>query len=80
MDRDVQVMQGGGLMGKRPDYIHEYRGYWPEGSRCRIQVYEESGKSSLEHPRMRSNAGRLGGTSPGRYLTSLRGEDAKEAG
>jgi hypothetical protein len=36
-------------MEKSNDYIQEYRGYRSEGGRCRIQIYEESGKSSLEH-------------------------------
>jgi len=61
-------------MEKSHDYIHECRGCWSEGD------YEESGKNSLKHPRMRSNAGRLGATSPSRYPTRLRGEDDKEAG
>jgi hypothetical protein len=80
VDRDVQDMQGGGLMEKRHDYIQEQQDYCSEGDRCRIQIYEESGKSSLEHPRMRNDAGRLGATSPSRYPTRLRGEDEKEAG
>jgi hypothetical protein len=80
VDRDVQDLQGGGLMEKRHDYIKEQQDYCSEGDRCRIQIYEESGNSSLEHPRMRRNAGRLGGTSPNRYSTRLRGEDDEEAG
>jgi hypothetical protein len=80
VDRDVQDMQGEGLMEKSHDNIQEQQDYCSEGGRCRIQVYEESGKSSPEHPRMRSNAGRLGGTSPSRYPTRLRGEGDKEAG
>ena len=67
-------------MQKSHYYIREYRGYRPEVGPCGTQIYMESGKSSLKHPRMRSNAGQLGATSPSRYLTSLRGEDAKEAG
>jgi hypothetical protein len=67
VDRDVQDMQVGGLMEKSHDYIQEQQDECSEGERCRIQIYEESGKSSLEHPRMRSNAGRLGATSPSRY-------------
>jgi hypothetical protein len=80
VDRDVQEMQGGGLMDKRHDHIQEQQDYCSEGGRCRIQINEESGNSSLEHPRMRSNAGRLGTTSPSRCPTRLRGEDDKEAG
>jgi hypothetical protein len=80
VDRDVRVMQGGGLMEKSHDYIQEQQDHCSEGDRCRIRIYEESGKSSLERKRMRSNAGRLGGTSPSRYPTRLRGEDDKEAG
>jgi hypothetical protein len=44
VDRDVQDVQGG-LMEKRYDYIQEQQDYCSEGDRCRIQVYEESGKS-----------------------------------
>jgi hypothetical protein len=47
VDRDVLDMQGGRLMEKSHKYIHEYRGYWSEGGRCRVQIYEESGSSSL---------------------------------
>ena len=79
MDRDVQEMQGGGLMDKRHDHIQEQQDYCSEGGRCRIQIYEKSGKGSLEHPRMRSDIGRLGGTSPSRYPTRLRGDGDKEA-
>jgi len=75
VDRDVQEMQGGGLMEKSYDYIHEYRDYRPEVGPCGTQIYMESSNSSLEHSRMRSNAGRLGGTLPIRYPTRLRGED-----
>jgi hypothetical protein len=47
VDRDVQDRQGGGLMEKRHDYIQEQQDYCSEGGRFRIQVYEESAKSSL---------------------------------
>ena len=60
MDRDVQDARGG-LMEKRRD-TQEQRGYCSEVDRCRIQIYEESGKSSLEHPQMRSDVGWLGRT------------------
>jgi hypothetical protein len=80
VDRDLQDMQRGGLMEKRHDYIHEHRGYCSEGGHCGTQIYKESGESSLEHPRMRSDVGRLGGTSPNRYSTRLRGEDDEETG
>ena len=46
MDRDVQDMQGGGLMEKSHDYIQEQQDYCSEGDHCRIQIYEESGKGS----------------------------------
>jgi hypothetical protein len=47
VDRNVQDMQGGELMEKRDDYIQEQQDYCSEGDRCRIQIYEERGKSSL---------------------------------
>ncbi len=28
---------------KTHDYIHHYRGYWSEGGKCRIRVYQEDG-------------------------------------
>jgi hypothetical protein len=29
---------------KTPDYVHFYRGYWSEGGKCRIRIYERTGK------------------------------------
>jgi hypothetical protein len=26
------------------DYIHYYRGYWSDGSKCRIRIYRENGR------------------------------------
>ena len=31
-------------MKKTHDYIHEYRGYWSDGGRCRVRIYREEGK------------------------------------
>ncbi|MCA1731300.1 MAG: hypothetical protein LC751_18455 [Actinobacteria bacterium] len=28
---------------KTHDYIHRYRGYWSDGGRCRIRIYQEDG-------------------------------------
>jgi len=28
---------------KTHDYIHYYRGYWSEGGKCRIRIYQEDG-------------------------------------
>jgi hypothetical protein len=28
---------------KTHDYVHEYRGYWSEGGRCRIRINREEG-------------------------------------
>jgi hypothetical protein len=30
-------------MKKIHDYIHYYRGYWSDGGRCRIRIYQEDG-------------------------------------
>ena len=30
-------------MNKTRDYIHHYRGYWSDGGRCRIRIYQEDG-------------------------------------
>ena len=31
-------------MKKAHDYIYHYRGYWSDGGRCRIQIYQEDGQ------------------------------------
>jgi hypothetical protein len=28
---------------KTHDYIHYYRGYWSDGGKCRIRIYQEEG-------------------------------------
>jgi hypothetical protein len=28
---------------KTHDYVHHYRGYWSEGGKCRIRIYQEDG-------------------------------------
>jgi hypothetical protein len=28
---------------KTHDYVHHYRGYWSDGGKCRIRVYQEDG-------------------------------------
>jgi hypothetical protein len=28
---------------KTHDYVHYYRGYWSDGGKCRIRVYQEDG-------------------------------------
>jgi hypothetical protein len=28
-------------MKKTHDYIHSYRGYWSEGDKCRIRIYQD---------------------------------------
>jgi hypothetical protein len=30
---------------KTHDYIHHYRGYWSDGGRCRIRIYQEQGQN-----------------------------------
>ncbi len=30
-------------MKKTHDYVHYYRGYWSEGGKCRIRIYQEDG-------------------------------------
>ena len=32
---------------KTHDYIHRYRGYWSDGGKCRIRVYQEEGQDPL---------------------------------
>jgi hypothetical protein len=29
------------------DYIHRYRGYWSNGGRCRIRIYQEEGRAPV---------------------------------
>ena len=31
-------------MNKTHDYVHRYRGYWSEGGRCRIRIYQREGE------------------------------------
>jgi hypothetical protein len=28
---------------KTHDYVHHYRGYWSDGGKCRIRIYQEDG-------------------------------------
>ena len=30
---------------KTHDYVHHYRGYWSEGGKCRIRIYQEEGRA-----------------------------------
>ncbi len=32
---------------KTHDYIHRYRGYWSDGGKCRIRIYQEQGGSPV---------------------------------
>ena len=32
---------------KTHDYIHFYRGYWSEGGKCRIRIYQEDGHNPV---------------------------------
>ena len=32
---------------KTHDYIHHYRGYWSEGGKCRIRIYQEEGQNPV---------------------------------
>jgi hypothetical protein len=32
---------------KTHDYIHRYRGYWSDGGKCRIRIYQEDGQISV---------------------------------
>jgi hypothetical protein len=32
---------------KTHDYIHCYRGYWSDGGKCRIRIYQEDGQSRV---------------------------------
>lgn len=34
-------------MKKTHDYIHHYRGYWSDGGRCRIRIYQEDGRAPV---------------------------------
>src|ERR687898_49051 len=34
-------------MKKTHDYIHHYRGYWSDGGRCRIRIYQEEGRAPV---------------------------------
>jgi hypothetical protein len=32
---------------KTHDYIHHYRGYWSDGGRCHIRIYQEDGRAPV---------------------------------
>ena len=32
---------------KTHDYVHRYRGYWSDGGRCRIRIYQEEGRAPV---------------------------------
>jgi hypothetical protein len=32
---------------KTHDYVHYYRGYWSEGGKCRIRIYQEDGEAPV---------------------------------
>jgi len=34
-------------MEKTHDYIHYYRGYWYDGGKCRIRIYQEDGRAPV---------------------------------
>jgi hypothetical protein len=36
--------KGGISVKKTHDYVHHYRGYWSDGSKCRIRIYRENGR------------------------------------
>ncbi len=34
-------------MRKTHDYVHRYRGYWSDGGKCRIRIYQEDGQAPV---------------------------------
>ena len=34
-------------MKKSHDYVHYYRGYWSDGGKCRIRIYQEDGHAPV---------------------------------
>jgi hypothetical protein len=34
-------------MNMTHDYIHHYRGYWSDGGKCRIKIYQEEGQAPV---------------------------------
>jgi hypothetical protein len=34
-------------MKKTHDFIHRYRGYWSEGGKCRIRIYQGDGRAPV---------------------------------
>jgi hypothetical protein len=34
-------------MKETHDYVHYYRGYWSDGGKCRIQIYQENGDAPV---------------------------------
>ena len=34
-------------MKKTHDYIHHYRGYWSDGGKCRLRIYQRDGSTPV---------------------------------
>jgi hypothetical protein len=34
-------------MMKTHDYVHYFRGYWSEGGKCRMRIYQEEGQTTV---------------------------------
>jgi hypothetical protein len=47
MGRPRKRRRGALPVKKTHDYIHYYRGYWSDGGRCRIQIYQENKRAPV---------------------------------
>ena len=57
-------------MRKTRDYIHEYRGYWSEGGRCRIRIYREERREPVVVCSQLADNGNTSVTNMAEYLAA----------
>jgi hypothetical protein len=43
----LRRLRRGGVPVKTHDYIHHYRGYWSDGGKCRIRIYQGNGQAPV---------------------------------
>lgn len=55
-------------MKKTHDYIHHYRGYWSDGGKCRIRIYQEEGFAPVVICSQLSDNGNTSVTNMAEYL------------
>ncbi len=57
-------------MKKTHDYVHYYRGYWSDGGKCRISIYQEKGRDPVVICSQLPDNGNTSVTNMAEYLTA----------